>query len=104
MKIMKIKKNDTVLIITGKDKGKKGKVLEAFPREGKIVVEGVNLAKKHRRPTRQEEKGQIIEIPKPIDVSNVKLVCPKCGQAVRVGYRLTGKDKERICKKCGQVV
>jgi large subunit ribosomal protein L24 len=101
---MKIKKGDTVLIISGKDKGKKGKVLEAFPRQNKIVVEGVNIVKKHRRPRREREKGQIVEIPKPIDVSNVKLVCSKCGQAVRVGYRVTEKGKYRFCKKCGQEI
>lgn len=97
---MKIKKNDTILIITGKDKGKKGKVLEALPKENKIVVEGLNLAKKHQRPRRQGEKGQIIEIPRPINVSNVKLICPKCGQGARVGYKIAEKEKFRMCKKC----
>ncbi|OGZ33822.1 MAG: 50S ribosomal protein L24 [Candidatus Portnoybacteria bacterium RIFCSPLOWO2_12_FULL_39_9] len=101
---MKIRKNDIVLIITGKDRGKKAKVLESFPKERKIAVEGVNIAKKHRRPRREGEKGQIIEIPKPIDISNVKLVCPKCNQATRVGYRLTENNKYRICKKCGQEI
>lgn len=101
---MKIKKNDNVLIISGKDKNKKGKVLEAFPRLSKITVEGANLVKKHRRPKSEREKGQIVEIAKPIDVSNVKLVCPKCKQAVRVGYRLTEKGKYRICQKCKQEI
>lgn len=101
---MKIKKGDQVLIINGKDKGKKGKVLEAFPGEGKVVVEGVNIAKKHHRPKQQGEKGQMIEMPKPIDVSNVKLVCPKCDQPTRVGYRVSGEAKERTCKKCNQAV
>jgi large subunit ribosomal protein L24 len=99
---MKIKKGDTVLIISGKDKGRKGKVLEALPRQNKIVVEGVNIVKKHRRPKSEKEKGQVVEIAKPIDFSNVKLVCPKCGQPTRVGYRLTEKGKYRICKKCQQ--
>jgi large subunit ribosomal protein L24 len=101
---LKIKKNDTVLIITGKDRGKKAKVLEVFPREGKITVEGVNIIKKHSRPRKEGEKGQVIEISKPIDVSNVKLVCPKCKQAARVGYKLTEEKKYRICKKCGQEI
>ena len=101
---MKIKKGDTVLIITGKDKGKKGKVIEAFPQQNKINVEGVNLVKKHRRPRKEREKGEVIEIPKPINVSNVKLNCPRCGQSVRVGYRLAEKKKYRICKKCGQEI
>ena len=101
---MKIKKGDTVLIISGKDRGKKAKVLEAYPKMGKITLEGVNIVKKHRRPGSEREKGQIIEIPKPIDVSNVKIICSKCGQAVRVGYRLTEAGKYRICKKCGQEI
>lgn len=101
---MKIKKGDTVLIISGKDKGKKAKVLEAFPRQDKVIVEGANIVKKHRRPRQEKEKGQIIEVSKPIDVSNVKLVCPKCGQPTRLGYRLTEKGKYRICKKCNQEI
>jgi len=99
---MKIKKNDTVLIISGKDRGKKGKVLKAFPKENKVLVEGVNIVKKHQRPRRQGEKGQIIQLPKPIDVSNVKLICSKCGKATRVGYKIVGDRKFRICKKCQQ--
>jgi large subunit ribosomal protein L24 len=101
---MKIKKGDKVLIITGKDKGKQGKVLEVLPKENRIMVEGVNIVKKHRRPRSEREKGQIVELAKPFDVSNVKLVCPKCGQAARLGYRLTEKGKYRICKKCQQEV
>jgi len=101
---MKIKKGDTVLIISGKDKGKKSKVLEAFPRQNKVAVERVNIVKRHRRPKREKEKGQIVEVPKPIDVSNVKLVCPKCSQPTRLGYRLTEKGKYRICKKCNQEI
>lgn len=101
---MKIKKNDNVLVISGKNKGKKGKVLEAWPKASKIVVAGVNIVKKHRRPKREGEKGQVVEIAKPIDVSNVKLICPKCGQATRLGYRISGKAKTRICKKCKQAV
>ncbi len=99
---MKIKKGDTVLIISGKDKGKKAKVLESFPKDNKIMVEGVNIVKKHRKPKKENEKGQVVEIPKPIDASNVKLVCPKCNKTTRVGYRLTEKGKYRICKKCEQ--
>lgn len=101
---MKIKKDDAVLIISGKDKGKKAKVLESFPKKDKVMVEGVNIVKKHRRPKKEKEKGQIVEIPKPISVSNVKLICPKCSKATRVGYRLTEKGKYRICKKCEQEI
>ena len=101
---MKIKKGDTVLIISGKNRGKKAKVLQAFPQQGKISVEGVNIVKKHRRPKSEKEMGQIVEIPKPIDVSNVKIVCPKCGQASRVGYKVVEKKKYRVCKKCRQEI
>ncbi len=101
---MKIKKGDTVLIISGKDKGKKAKVLEAFPKLDRIIVEGANIVKRHRRPRQEREKGQVVEVPSPINVSNVKLVCPKCGQTTRVGYRMTEKGKYRFCKKCGQEI
>ena len=101
---MKIKRDDTILVITGKDKGKKGKVLKAFPRQNKVLVEKVNIVKKHRRPKKEGEKGQVVEIPKPINASNVKLICPKCGQATRVGFRIGKNGKNRICKKCEQEV
>jgi len=99
---MKIHKGDTVLIISGKDRGKKGKVTKALPGEGKIVVEGVNLRKKHVKPKKSGEKGQIVAIPGPMDASNVKLICSKCGQAARIGYKKEGDKKYRICKKCQQ--
>lgn len=99
---MKIKKGDTVLVISGKDRGRKGKVLRSFPKEDRVIVEGINLRKKHLRPRRAEEKGQIVEIPAPIHVSNLKLICSKCGQATRVGYKIVEEKKYRICKKCGQ--
>jgi large subunit ribosomal protein L24 len=104
---MKIKKGDTVLITSGKDRGRKGKVLGAFPKESRILIEGMNLRKKHQRPKRSGEKGQIVEMPGPMHVSNVKLICPKCGKATKVGYKLkvkNQKSKIRICKKCGQEV
>ena len=101
---MKIKKGDTVLIISGKDRGKTGKVTRALPKTKKIVVEGVNIRKKHTRPRRMGEKGQIIEIFAPLDVSNAKLICPRCGKATRIGYKvIQTKDKKkkvRFCKKC----
>lgn len=99
---MKIKKGDQVLVISGKDKGKKSQVLGVFPLVQKLTIENVNLVKKHRRPRRQGEKGQIVEIPKPLQISNVKLICPKCGQATRVGYKVSEAGRLRICKKCGQ--
>ena len=102
---MNIKKADTVFIISGKDRGKKGKVLEVLSKKRKVLIEGVNLMKKHQKPKKSGEKGQIIQLAKPIDVSNVKLVCPKCGKATRVGYKfLEDKKKYRVCKKCGQEI
>lgn len=101
---MKIKKNDQILIIAGKDKGKKGKVLEVFPMAGRIVVEGANLVKKHKKARRQGEKGQVVAVPKSMHVSNVKLICPKCGQSARLGFKITQQEKFRVCKKCGQEI
>jgi len=101
---MKVKKGDTVLIIAGKDKGRTAKILKSLPKEVKILVEGINLKKKHVRPRRDGEKGQIIQLPAVIDVSNVKVVCPKCGKAVRVGYKTEKDIKKRICKKCNQEI
>lgn len=97
---MKIKKNDTVLIISGKDKGRKGKVIEARPASSKILVEGLNLRKKHVKPKKSGEKGQLVSLPAPLDVSNVKILCPKCGKAARIGYKIEGEKKARICKSC----
>lgn len=97
---MRIKKSDKVKIIHGKDSGKEGKVLRVFKNEGKVVVEGANIAKKHARPKKEGQKGQRVEVAMPIDASNVMLVCPHCGKATRVGYKATDGKKSRICKKC----
>jgi len=101
---MKILKGDNVLVISGKDRAKTGKVLRAIPGEERVVVEGVNIAKKSQKPRQQGQKGQIISLPKSISVSNVKLICPKCGKAARVGYKVAGAGAERkvlrVCKKC----
>lgn len=95
----KIKKDDTVLIISGNDRGKKGKVLKVFPATNKIIVEGVSFVKKHQRPTQQLPQGGVMSIEAPIHVSNVKLVAPKSGIATRVGFKIL-KDgtKVRVCK------
>lgn len=102
---MRIKKNDKVKIIAGKDTGKVGKVLNIINAKGKIVVEGVNIMKKHTRPKKEGEKGQRVEIAAPIDVSNAMLICPSCGKETRVGYQI-GEDgkKSRICKKCKKTI
>lgn len=97
---MKIKKNDTIKILVGKDKGKTGKILKVFPKESKVLVEGLNLYKKHVRPKKQGEKGQIILLPRQINASNVAIVCSSCGRTTRIGYKIEGKNKTRICKKC----
>jgi large subunit ribosomal protein L24 len=99
---MKVKKGDTVLIISGKDRGKTAKILKSLPKEQKILIEGVNLKKKHVRPKREGEKGQVVQLPAPMNVSNVKIVCPKCGKATRIGYKIEKDIKKRICKKCNQ--
>ncbi len=108
---MKIRKNDQVLIISGKDKGRRGKVIKVLPKERKIVVEGINLRKKHIKPKRSGEKGQIIEVPVSLDISNAKFICQKCKKATRLGYKIEGlpagrqgKNKYRICKKCKQEI
>ncbi|MBT4277791.1 50S ribosomal protein L24 [Candidatus Falkowbacteria bacterium] len=102
---MKIKKGDKVKIINGKDRGKSGKVLKVSKTAGKISVEGLNLRVKHMRPKKQGEKGQRIQFPAGIDVSNVKLVCPKCSKDARIAYKvLEDKNKVRICKKCKEII
>ena len=98
---MKIHKGDTVKIITGKDKDKTGKILKVLLKKNSILIEGLNLYKKHVRSKRQGEKGEMVLVPRPIDVSNVMLVCSNCGQAVKIGYRFDAERKLRICKKCG---
>lgn len=97
---MKIKKGDTVKIIKGKDKGKTGKTLRVDFEVGKVMVEGLNLYKKHARPKKQGEKGEIVLVARPMAISNVMIVCSSCGRAVRVGYRFDGEKKVRFCKKC----
>lgn len=97
-----IKKNDTVKILSGKERAKTGRVLRIIPKNDSVVVEGLNLKKKHRRPRRQGEKGQTVQIPGPIHVSNVMLVCPACNKPNRP-KKLIGQNgkKTRICRKCG---
>jgi large subunit ribosomal protein L24 len=101
---MKIKKGDRVVVLQGKDRGKEGTVMRAIPTKGKVIVEGVNIAKKHQKPTRTTMQGGIIDKDMPLDVSNVALVCPRDG-ATRVGYKLAATGaKTRICRKCGQEI
>lgn len=98
---MKIKKNDIVKIIAGKDRGKNGKVLKVFPKDEKILVEGIAIKKRHRKPRKTNEKGQVVTTPSPIHVSNAMLYCKTCDRGVRAGYQiLNDSAKLRICKKC----
>ena len=102
MSKMQIKSGDTVMVISGADAGKKGKVQKAFPETGRVIVEGVNIVKKHQKPRGQGVPGGIVKVEAAIDASNVMLVCPKCKKGVRVGYSvLENGTKVRVCKKCG---
>lgn len=100
-----VRKGDTVVVITGKDKGKKGKVLRVIPSQRRVVVEGVNIVKRHTRPNPKLQQGGILEKEAPLDSSNVMLVCTKCDRPTRVGRRLLPDgSKVRVCKKCGEVI
>lgn len=101
---MKIKKNDKVKIISGKNRGKTGKVLEVRPKERKIVVEGVNLLWRHVRPRKSGEKGQRIQFPAPLSLAKAALICSKCNQTTRVSFKEVEKRKLRMCKKCKEVI
>lgn len=98
---MKLRKNDNVKVMAGKEKGKTGKIAAVLPTKGKVVIEGLNMYKKHVRPKRQGEKGQIVAIARPIEASNVMIVCGSCGKTTRIGIEI-GKEgaKKRYCKKC----
>ena len=98
---MKIKKDDKVVVLSGKDKGKQGEVLVADPKAGKVIVKGVNVATKHQKPQKQGQEGGIIKVETPIYASKVQLVCPKCGKGTRVAHKITDGKKVRVCKKCG---
>ena len=97
---MRIRAGDNVIMLAGKDRGKTAKVLSFSPKDYKIVVEGLNLVKKHQRPKKQGQKGGIISVPRPIDISNVMLVCRHCGKPARMGVGHKDKKVIRICKNC----
>ncbi len=101
---MKIKTNDKVKILSGKDKGKTGKVVQVFPEEGKLVVEGINVMKKHLKTRSKSEKGQVLELAAPFFGSKAALICPKCEKPARVGYKLENDKKLRVCRKCNQAI
>lgn len=98
---MKLKKGDTVKVLSGNDKGKTGEILEVIPKTERIVVKGINIRKKSVKPRRQGEQGGIIPSEASIHSSKVALVCPKCGKETRIGYAIEKDEKVRVCKKCG---
>lgn len=100
---MRIKKGDTVVMLSGKNKNKKGKVIAVLSDEGKVVVEGVNIAKRHQRPTRNFQGG-IIEKPLAVFASKVMLVCSRCSEPTRVGIKEAGNRRVRVCKECGEIM
>lgn len=98
---MKLKKGDTVLITAGKDSGREGRIVVVLPKEGKVIVEGVNKYKKHIKPRGESQTGSIQERERPINVASVAFMCPKCKQVTRIGYKDTREGKKiRICRKC----
>ena len=102
---LRIKKGDMAIVITGKNKGAKGRVLAVMPEDRKILVEGVNKIKKHQKPNKQYQQGGIIDKEGPLQISNTMLVCPKCSKPTRIGVViLEGGKKQRICKKCKEVI
>ena len=102
MNKMSIKKGDTVVVLSGKDKGKKGEVIAVLPKDGKVVVEKINMVSRHTKPRRQGETGGIIQKEAPLYACKVQRVCPKCGQATRPAHKVLADGKKvRVCKKCG---
>ena len=97
-----VKTGDKVVVLSGKDKGKQGKILEVSPKEGKVIIEGVNQAQKHVKPRRMGEQGGIITVEAPMYASKVMLVCPKCSQPTRLAHKIVDGKKMRLCKKCGE--
>lgn len=102
--MLKIRKGDTVEVIKGKDKGKRGKVLSFFGENNRAIVEGINFVKKHKRKTREDQQAGIVSIESPISIANIMLVCKNCNHATRVGFSVSsGNAKSRVCKSCNQV-
>ena len=102
---MNIRRDDTVVVLSGKDKGKQGKVMKADPENGKVVVEGVNVATRHKKPRKQGDEGGIIKMETPIYVGKVMRVCPECGKPTRAAHKISDDgNKTRLCKKCGKSI
>lgn len=101
---MKLKKGDTVLVTSGKDRGRKGKIERIMPREQGVLVPGVNMYKRHLKKRDDKHPGGIIDFPRPLRVGNLALICPKCGKPTRVGFVVAKEEKIRICRKCKQKI
>jgi large subunit ribosomal protein L24 len=101
---MKLKKGDNVIVIAGKDKGKKGKIVRVLPKDGKVIVDGLNMTKRHQRPRKSGEKGSVKSIEMPINASNVMIVDPKTGKASRIGKKKVGEKMVRIARKSNQEI
>lgn len=102
---MKLKKGDKVKIIAGKDRGKQGTIEKLFPKKRKVLVPGLNIYKKHLKKRKEGQAGGIVDVVRPLPISNIALICPKCSKTTKVGYRInkTG-EKTRICRKCQEVI
>ena len=103
-KKFKIRKNDTVEVIAGKDKGQRGTVLSVLTKKDAVIVSGVNIVKKAMKKRSQQDQGGIAEIEAPLNISNVGIVCKKCGRPVKIGYKMDGDKKVRVCRKCGEIL
>ena len=103
-KKFKIKKNDNVEVLAGKDKGKRGSVVRIIPKKDKVIVSGVNIVKKAMKRRSQQDQGGIVEVEAPLHISNVGVVCKKCGRPVKIGYKIDGGKKVRVCRKCGETL
>ena len=102
---MKLKKGDVVMVLTGKERGKKGKILRVFPSESRLILEGLNFMKVYLRPSQQNPKGGISQVEGKLHVSNVQLICPRCSKPGRVGHQfLSDGTKQRVCKKCNEII
>jgi len=99
---MKIRKGDTILVRKGNDRGRTGKVMKVFVEKNGVLVEGIKIQKKHRRPKKEGEKGQVVEKPGLISISNVQIICPKCSKPAKIGIKIENKNKKRVCKKCNE--
>lgn len=101
---LNVKKGDTVVVLSGKDKGKQGKIIQAMPKKAQVVVEDVNKVKRHSKPSLKTPQGGIVSKEMPLNVCKVQLVCPACNKPTRVGHKTVDGKNMRVCKKCGEVV